>query len=168
MVVLRDGKPVELTTQMENEPLLGFNSEPLLERTQVDYSLGESLKKGTSQAFGVINQQLMAFKKMFIGELNPVNSLGSFITIGKVYGGTWVWKKFWFITGMLSMVLAFMNLLPIPALDGGHVMFLSYEIISGKAPSDKFLENSQKIGMFILLGLMVFVIGLDVYNNFVR
>jgi regulator of sigma E protease len=82
----------------------------------------------------------------------------------EAFGPTWDWIKFWTLTGLISMVLAFMNLLPIPALDGGHVVFLSYEMISGRKPSDKFLENAQKVGMVLLLGLMVFVF----YNDIVH
>jgi regulator of sigma E protease len=73
------------------------------------------------------------------------------------FGGEWDWERFWRITGLLSMVLAFMNLLPIPALDGGYVMFLLYEMISGRTPSEKFFETALKVGMFLLLILMVFV-----------
>jgi regulator of sigma E protease len=86
--------------------------------------------------------------------------------MAKIYGDTWQWSKFWAITGLISMILAFMNLLPIPALDGGHVIFLLYEMISGRAPSDRFLENSQKVGMVILLSLMVFAIGNDILKIF--
>ena len=83
-----------------------------------------------------------------------------------MFGGTWNWLRFWTLTGLLSMVLAFMNFLPIPALDGGHVMFLTFEIVSGKKPSDKFLEGAQKVGMVLLLGLMVFVIFNDIIKIF--
>ena len=80
---------------------------------------------------------------------------------------TWDWNAFWGITGFISMVLAFMNCLPIPALDGGHVMFLLFEMVSGKAPSDRFLENAQKVGMAIVaLLLMVFVFGNDIMKLF--
>jgi regulator of sigma E protease len=139
-------------------PPLDFNS------GHIDYGLGESITIGTSRAFGVIFTQLQAFGKIFSGELSVTKSLSGPIGIAKAYGGNWDWHRFWRLTGLLSMVLAFMNLLPIPALDGGHVVFLSYEIISGRKPSDKFLENAQKIGMVILLLLMVFVIFNDIFK----
>jgi len=132
--------------------------------TTVNYGFGESVVKGTKQAFSVVFLQIRAFGKMFSGELNPMKSLSGPIGIAKAYGGEWQWQRFWNLTGLLSMVLAFMNLLPIPALDGGHVMFLSYEIISGRKPSDKFLENAQKIGMVFLLALMVFIIFNDIFK----
>ena len=101
---------------------------------------------------------------MFTGKLDPTKSLRGPIGIMEEFGYTWDWYRFWSITGLLSMILAFMNFLPIPALDGGHVMFLTYEIVSGRKPSDKFLENAQKVGMVILLSLMAFVIINDVIN----
>ena len=84
--------------------------------------------------------------------------------IAKQFGGTLIWNRFWGLVGMLSMVLAFMNFLPIPALDGGHVLFLTWEMVTGRKPSDKFLENAQKVGMVILLSLMLFVIVNDFIN----
>ena len=84
----------------------------------------------------------------------------------QAFGVTWDWERFWSLTGVLSLVLAFMNLLPIPALDGGHVMFLSYEIISRRKPSDKFLETAQKVGLVFLLGLMVFIFANDIIKLF--
>ncbi|MEQ9117846.1 RIP metalloprotease RseP [Fulvivirga sp.] len=134
--------------------------------TTKEYGLAESVPMGAERAFGVIFTQIQAFGKMFRGELNVRKSLSGPIGIAKAYGGTWDWQRFWRLTGLLSMVLAFMNLLPIPALDGGHVMFLSYEMISGRKPSDKFLENAQKIGMAFLLLLMVFIIGNDIFKVF--
>lgn len=131
------------------------------------YGLGESITIGTGKAFGIIFTQLKAFKKIFSGDLSLRKSLSGPIGIAKAYGGDWEWERFWRMTGLLSMVLAFMNLLPIPALDGGHVVFLSYEILSGRKPSDSVLEGAQKVGMVILLALMVFVFGNDIYNLFV-
>jgi len=130
----------------------------------VEYGLGESIAVGTERAFGVVFVQLKAFKKIFKGELSFRKSLSGPIGIAKAYGGTWDWYRFWSLTGLLSMVLAFMNLLPIPALDGGHVAFLSYEMISRRKPSDKFLENAQKVGMVLLLALMVFIFSNDILN----
>ena len=88
------------------------------------------------------------------------------IGIVELYPKTWDWSQFLYTTAFISMILAFMNLLPIPALDGGHVMFLLFEMVSGRAPSDKFLEGAQKVGMIILLALMVFVFGNDILKLF--
>lgn len=130
------------------------------------YGIGESITIGTGKAFGIIFTQLKAFKKIFSGDLSLRKSLSGPIGIAQAYGGNWEWERFWRMTGLLSMVLAFMNLLPIPALDGGHVVFLTFEILSGRKPSDKFLEGAQKVGMVMLLALMVFVFGNDIYNLF--
>lgn len=129
---------------------------------KINYSLGESFVRGPANAFGVIGLQLKAFKKIFSGDISLSKSLSGPVGMAKAYGGTWDWERFWRMTGLLSMVLAFMNLLPIPALDGGYVMFLLYEMISGREPSEKFFETALKIGMAILLVLMVFVFYNDI------
>ena len=105
---------------------------------------------------------------MFVGDVSASKSLSGPIGIARIFGDEFDWVKFWSITGLLSMVLAFMNLLPIPALDGGHVVFLTFEIVSGRKPSEKFMENAQKVGMVLLLGLMVFAFGNDIYKLIVE
>lgn len=134
------------------------------ERTH--YSFGESLPLGTERAFTTLVVQVKAFGKIITGDLPANKSLSGPIGIAQAFGGDWDWTRFWSLTGVLSLVLAFMNLLPIPALDGGHVMFLSYEIISRRKPSDKFLEAAQKVGMVFLLALMVFIFGNDILKMF--
>jgi regulator of sigma E protease len=132
----------------------------------IDYDLGMAVQKGPVDAFNVIVDNIKAFGKIFSGDVGASESLSGPIGIAQIFGGTWVWERFWYITGLLSMILAFMNFLPIPALDGGHVMFLMYEIVSGRSPSDKFLEVAQKVGMVILLSLMVFAIANDTFKLF--
>ena len=148
---------------IEGDTVIGYYT-PGLARDTRHFTFGESVPHGTKKAFNIVFLQLKAFGKMFSGSLDPTKSLAGPIRIAQAYGGTWIWERFWFMTGLLSMVLAFMNLLPIPALDGGHVMFLTFEMISGRKPSDKFLENAQKIGMLLLLALMIFVIFNDVFS----
>lgn len=163
--VSRAGEILTFTESFKGSDILGVNiGAPEDMYAQVDYSLGESLGLGTERAFGIVFLQIRAFGKMFSGELSVTKSLAGPIGIAQAYGGDWQWERFWRMTGLLSMVLAFMNLLPIPALDGGHVMFLSYEMISGRKPSDKFLENAQKVGMIFLLLLMVFIIFNDIFK----
>ncbi|MDH5367732.1 MAG: site-2 protease family protein, partial [Cyclobacteriaceae bacterium] len=130
----------------------------------LNYGFGESIGVGTKKAFGIVFTQLKAFKKIFSGQLSIRKSLSGPIGIAQAYGGNWEWTRFWRMTGLLSMVLAFMNLLPIPALDGGHVMFLSFEMLSGRKPGDKFMEYAQKFGMILLLSLMAFVIFNDIFK----
>uniref|UniRef100_UPI00404833FA RIP metalloprotease RseP n=2 Tax=Roseivirga sp. TaxID=1964215 RepID=UPI00404833FA len=130
-----------------------------------EYTLAEAIPRGTSKAFGAVILNAKAMGKMFTGGVSA-RSLSGPIGIVNMFPKTWDWNQFWFTTGFISMILAFMNLLPIPALDGGHVVFLLFEMVSGKAPSDQFLENAQKVGMVILLGLMVFVFGNDILKLF--
>ncbi len=136
------------------------------ELTYIRYGLGQSIGLGTKRAFDVIFLQLKAFRKIFAGEISLGKSLHGPIGIAQAYGGEWDWERFWRMTGLLSMVLAFMNLLPIPALDGGYVMFLLYEMITGREPSEKFFENALRVGMAILLVLMVFVFYNDIAHFF--
>mgnify|MGYP001340678236 FL=1 len=107
---------------------------------------------------------LKQLKLLFSKEVKAYKSLGSFITIGSIFPGTWQWQVFWNLTAFISIILAVMNLLPIPALDGGHVLFVLYEIIFRKKPGDKFLERAQMVGMFILLAL----VALAMWNDFTR
>jgi regulator of sigma E protease len=133
---------------------------------RITYGLVESIPLGAERAFTTLTVQIKAFGKIVSGKLSPQESLSGPIGIMQAFGMEWDWERFWSLTGVLSLVLAFMNLLPIPALDGGHVMFLSYEIISRRKPSDKFLENAQKVGMVFLLGLMVFIFANDIIKLF--
>lgn len=171
MVVKRQEKgstvTVEKTLEMnvKEDGTVGFYPESLLEIEQVQYPLGQSIVKGTGSAFESLYLNVVGVGKMFSGEISTKSMKGP-IGIAQIFGGTWDWQRFWALTGMLSMWLAFLNFVPIPALDGGHVAFLSYEMISGRKPSDKFLETAQKIGMVLLLALMVFVIFNDVFNTF--
>ena len=142
------------------------STENLNDISTVEYTLAEAVPIGTSLAFRIVWDNIKAFRKMFSGDVSPSKSLLGPIGIAKFFGGTWDWVNFWRITGLLSMVLAFMNFLPIPALDGGHVVFLTWEIVTGKKPSDTFLENAQKVGMVLLLGLMAFAILNDIVKLF--
>ena len=165
LAIDRDGEILTYNENFANDTLIGYAPVmPDLNQARINYDFGRSVVVGTERAFGIVFLQLKAFGKIFSGHLSVSKSLSGPIGIAKAYGGEWQWQRFWSLTGMLSMVLAFMNLLPIPALDGGHVMFLSYEIISGRKPSDKFLENAQKVGMAFLLALMVFIIFNDIFK----
>lgn len=159
-----EGQVVAFKEYFARDSIIGFSAMDVLERERIEFTFAEAVPYGTKKAFNIVFLQVKAFGKMLSGVINPAKSLAGPIRIAQAYGGEWVWERFWFMTGLLSMVLAFMNLLPIPALDGGHVMFLSYEMISGHKPSDKFLENAQKVGMVLLLSLMVFVIFNDIFS----
>lgn len=164
--VERGASILDLKLEVTPEGTIGYYPEMDIPYSTIDYSFFESLPKGTEMAFNVVWVNVRALGKIFTGEVSAQKSLSGPIGIAQIFGGEWDWWNFWRITGLLSMVLAFMNLLPIPALDGGHVVFLTYEIVSGRKPSDKFLENAQKVGMVMLLGLMVFAFYNDIAKFF--
>ncbi len=166
LTILRDKDTVIKTCTVTDEGRIGIAIESELKFNSHTYTPLEAIAKGTYSSFDIVFIQVKAFSKMFTGELDPSNSVGSFISIGKEYGGQWDWAHFWSFTATLSMILAFMNLLPIPALDGGHVVFLLYEIITRKKPSDKFLEGAQKVGMVLLFSLMLYAVFNDIFKNF--
>lgn len=166
LAVLRSKDTLVLTAKVDSTGILGFVPTIDLKTETKEYSIIQSIGLGITSSIEVVTDQLKAFGKMITGDLNPKNSVGSFFSIGKAYGGHWDWVRFWTLTATLSMVLAFMNLLPIPALDGGHVMFLMYEIIARKKPSDKFLEGAQKVGMVLLFSLMIYAVSNDIIQNF--
>ncbi|MTI30167.1 RIP metalloprotease RseP [Xanthovirga aplysinae] len=163
--VLRDGSSLTLPIKVDVDATLGFSSEMLLASKHQDYTFMQAIPEGVDMAFETVWANAKGLGKIFSGEVSASKSISSPIGIAQMYGGTWDWNRFWYLTGVISMILAFMNFLPIPALDGGHVMFLTYEMISGRAPSDKFLEVAQKAGMVILLSIMVFAIGNDLFKN---
>jgi regulator of sigma E protease len=164
LVIERDGERIKKDATLSEDGMLGFRPDIELNYSTMNYSFAESIPKGASEAFNVVYLNVQGFAKIFRGEVSASKSLGGPIMIAQMFGGTWNWLRFWHLVGLLSMVLAFMNALPIPALDGGHMTLLSYEMISGRKPSDKFLEVSQKVGMVLLLGLMAFVIFNDVFK----
>ncbi len=165
LTIEREGELFEDQYIVNGDSTIGFFAGSLLEPARDSYTFGEAVTRGTEKAFGAVILNAKALGKMFGGGVNP-RSLSGPIGIVNMFPKTWDWNAFWYTTGFISMILAFMNLLPIPALDGGHVVFLLYEMISGSAPSDAFLEGAQKVGMVILLGLMVFVFGNDILKLF--
>ena len=126
-------------------------------------SIPFGVEKGKDQLLGYGKQ----LKMIFNPETKAYKQVGGFAAIFNIFPNTWSWEVFWNITALLSIMLGVMNLLPIPALDGGHVMFLLYEIISGKKPSDKFLENAQMVGFVLLISLLLFANGNDIYKAIV-
>lgn len=130
------------------------------------YSLVEAVPAGMVKTIDGIGGYLKQLKLLFSPEVKAYESVGGFITIGSIFPAEWHWESFWRLTAFLSIMLAVLNLLPIPALDGGHVMFLAYEIITRRKPSDKFMEYAQIAGMVILFSLLIFANGNDVIKLF--
>ena len=170
LAVVRKTDTLILDAQVNDEGKLGFIPHiidiPASETLSV--SLGAALPLGASKAWNVIADNVKGLKKIITGQIKASKALNSPIGIAKVYGAEFDWVRFWSITALISMALALMNLLPIPALDGGHVVFLLLEIFRGKPVSDKVLERAQVVGMILLLALMVFTMGNDILKIFGR
>ncbi|UJH68816.1 RIP metalloprotease RseP [Allomuricauda sp. SCSIO 65647] len=128
------------------------------------YSLLESVPAGIDKGVDILTSYVKQLKKIFNPSTGAYKGVGGFAAIGNMFPDTWDWAAFWSTTALISIILAFMNILPIPALDGGHVMFLLYEMVSGRKPSDKFLEYAQMVGFFLLIALLLFANGNDIYK----
>ena len=173
-VILRDEQELPVKIHINEKGKLGIFAASLginsLEKlgiykfTEQQYGFFESIpvgvEKGKDQLFGYGKQ----LKAIFTPSTGAYKGVGGFKAIFDIFPKTWSWEIFWNITALLSIMLGVMNLLPIPALDGGHVMFLLYEMISRKKPSDKFMENAQMVGFVLLISLLLFANGNDIYK----
>jgi regulator of sigma E protease len=170
VAVLRGSDTVNVRLSVSKEGRLGFIAKPIkdfIKFEKKEYGFFESFPAGVRKGWNTLVMNVKNFKLLFTSkEVKASESLGSFISIGGMFGANWDWERFWSMTALLSIVLAFMNILPIPALDGGHVIFTLYEMITGRKPGDKFMEYAQIVGMVLLLGLMAYALGLDVFRLF--
>jgi regulator of sigma E protease len=141
---------------------MGVIPKSFIKINQVDLSLAESITEGFSYGYWTLYDYVAQFKYVFTKK--GASQLGGFGAIGSLFPATWDWRAFWSSTAFISIILAFMNLLPIPALDGGHVMFLLYEMVSGRKPNDKFMEHAQMVGFFLLLALVIYANGNDLFR----
>lgn len=163
--VLRDGKEFEKEAYIGKDGMLGVNFKKMDISTDTsavytqNYSFGEAFTSGFGKGLRTMYMNVAQFKYVF--SKKGAESIGGVGSIGKLFPATWNWQAFWTLTAFLSMMLAIMNLLPIPALDGGHVMFLLYEMITGRTPGQKFMEYAQYVGFFLLLGLILYANGKD-------
>ena len=158
--------PLATDTLGRIQVAVNANLEDFYTITQKEYSLFSAIPAGIHKASVTVANYFKELKLIFSPKTEAYKSVGSFITIGKIFPGTWDWHSFWNITAFLSVMLAVLNILPIPALDGGHLVFTIYEMITGRKPSDKFLEYAQTVGMILLLGLMVLAFGNDIFRLF--
>lgn len=132
----------------------------------IHYSFIQAIPAGINKGFRTVSSYLKQLKLLFKPETKAYESLGGFIRIGSIFSPVWDWQSFWLMTAFLSIILAVMNILPIPALDGGHVAFLLYEMITGRKPGDKFMEYAQITGMVILFSLLIYANGNDIFHYF--
>lgn len=163
LTLLRNGSEVEISVTPNEDGQIGVLRKTPLEYLTVatkEYGFFESIPAGFYKTGNVLKRYIDQFKLIF--SKAGVKQLGGFGSISKLYGATWNWQNFWEKTALISVMLAVMNLLPIPALDGGHVMFLSYEMITGRKPHEKVMEYAQIAGMMLLLAFMLYANGMDV------
>lgn len=168
--VNRNSDTVALKIYVSAEGKLGFINKGPLDYFQFStrsYSFLESFPAGIHKGVETMDSYIKQMKMIFTTK-DAHKSLGGFITIGKAYSPVWDWQRFWAFTAFLSIVLAIMNILPIPALDGGHVMFLLYEVITRRKPNEKVMEYAQYAGMILLLALLLYSNGNDVMRLFTK
>lgn len=168
--LIRDGKPMNIPVKLSESGILGIHAEASyiddFEFKTIRYGFFESIPAGINRGISTLRDYLKQFRLIFSSKTKGYESLGGFIAIGNIFPGAWDWHSFWNMTAFLSIILGVMNLLPIPALDGGHVMFLLFEMITGRKPGDKFLEYAQIAGMVLLLTLVLYANGNDIFKLF--
>jgi regulator of sigma E protease len=168
VTVLRDTDTLKFPVAVDERGKLGIVADMTasVPVSVAEYGFFASIPAGISKGFKTANDYLKQLKLMFSPQTKAYESIGGFITIGKIFPGTWDWQSFWRLTAFLSIMLAILNLLPIPALDGGHVLFLVYEMVTRRKPSEKFLEAAQIAGMVLLLALVLYANGNDIVKLF--
>ncbi len=168
--VKRGNDTLALKIHVPEEGLIGVYPDSDLQNffklNKRDYTFAEAIPAGFEQTWRGIGNYLKQLKLLFSPEVKAYESVGGFITIGNIFPAEWHWESFWRLTAFLSIMLAILNVLPIPALDGGHVLFLLYEIITRRKPSDKFLEYAQITGMVLLFALLILANGNDIVKLF--
>ena len=165
----RAGINIDLTVNVPETGIIGVATKSpfeLLELRKNEYTFLQSIPAGIQKGANTITSYLKQLKLVFSPKTKAYESVGGFITIGSIFPTYWDWQSFWELTALLSIILAIMNMLPIPALDGGHMVFLIYEIVSGRKPSDKFMEFTQVIGLLLILALFIFANANDVIKLF--
>ncbi len=169
--LMRGGQKTNIEMEVSESGTIGVYPElpeSLLEYSELKYGFFESIPAGVKKGTHMIGAYLKDLKLVFTPETEAYKELGGFIAIGNIFPGKWDWYVFWRMTAFLSIMLAVLNLLPIPALDGGHVMFLIIEMITGRKPGDKFMEYAQIVGMLMLLALVLYANGNDIVKLFTK
>jgi len=170
--ILRNNDTISTMVEILPTGMIGVKAKTLdnfFKLKEKKYSFFEAIPAGTVKTYRSVENYIKQLNiVIFNPEVGAYKQIGGFITIGSIFPSTWDWQAFWGLTAFLSVMLAILNILPIPALDGGHVMFLLYEIISRRKPSDKFLEYAQIVGMVLLFGLLIFANGNDIMRFFVK
>ncbi|MAQ75820.1 MAG: RIP metalloprotease RseP [Aquimarina sp.] len=162
LTILRNGEEKSLTIPRDEDGNIGVYPKTNYKIQRKEYNFSESISTGIEYGYWTLHDYVAQFKYVFTKK--GASQVGGFAAIGNLFPPEWDWAAFWGTTAFISIILAFMNILPIPALDGGHVMFLLYEIIAGRKPNDKFMEYAQLVGFVILIALLLFANGNDIYR----
>ena len=162
IVFERNGEIKSVMATPDEDGILGVTIRRDFEVKTQKYGFAESISEGFKDGYWTLRDYVYQFKYVFTKK--GATQVGGFGAIGGMFPDAWNWQAFWHTTALISIILAFMNILPIPALDGGHVMFLLYEIITGRKPNEKFMEYAQMIGFFILIALVLYANGNDIYR----
>ena len=162
--LVRDGAPIDLKARTDTSGLIKDTTRMPDVITTKEYNVLTAIPAGIKLTFSTIGSYLKELKLIFNPETEAYKEVGTFISIGSIFPEKWDWMRFWNISALLSIMLGVMNLLPIPALDGGHILFTLYEMVTRRKPSDKFLIAAQAIGMILLLMLMVLAFWNDLRN----
>lgn len=171
--IMRDGAKKEIQLQIDGDGKLGvypidslsaLEEKGFIDIIHKDYGIGESIEIGSTKFVDKMGWYWGQLRKIFTPSTGAYKGVGGFKAIYDIFPDTWEWEYFWSITALLSIMLGVLNLMPIPALDGGHVMFLLYEMVTGRKPGDKFLEYAQIVGFFLLIALVLFANGNDIYR----
>ena len=162
LIIKRNNRLDTLQMNLDENGKMGVYPKNSIRLEHVDLSFAESIVEGFDYGYWTLHDYVAQFKYVFTKK--GASQMGGFGAIGSLFPDTWNWKGFWSSTALISIILAFMNLLPIPALDGGHVMFLLYEMISGRKPNEKFMEYAQMVGFFLILALVLYANGNDIFR----
>ena len=166
LTVIRDNDTITLITHVGGDATIGVYAAQVLQVSTKEYTFWQSIPQGFRKTGKELSDYWKQLKLIFNPSTGAYESLGGFIAIGSIFPDSFIWEQFWRMTAFLSIILAVMNILPIPGLDGGHVLFLIWEVVTGRKPSDKFLERATTIGFIFLLILIIYANGNDIVRLF--
>ena len=170
IMLLRGSDTLTKTVEFDKNGLIGVEAKSLedlgFKFEAEHFSFFQAIPAGFKECWSTLGRYMTGLRQLFTGKAKASESVGSVLSIGGIYPDEWNWQIFWSLTAIFSIILAFMNILPIPGLDGGHALFTLVEMVTGRKPSDKFLEYAQMVGMVLLLALMAYALGLDIWRIF--
>ena len=166
MMIIRDDDTIVMSVHVGGDATIGVYAAQMLQVSTKEYSFWQSIPRGFKKTGKELSDYWKQLKLIVKPSTGAYESLGGFIAIGSIFPDSFIWEQFWRMTAFLSIILAVMNILPIPGLDGGHVLFLIWEVVTGRKPSDKFLERATTIGFIFLMILLIYANGNDIMRLF--